>query len=44
MPLLLDENDIRSLLTMPDLIAAMRPAMIEYSTGQIGRASCRERV
>ena len=34
MPLLLDENDIRSLLTMPDLIAAMRPAMIEYSTGR----------
>ena len=34
MPLLLDEDDIRSLLTMPDLIAAMRPAMIEYSTGR----------
>ena len=34
MPLLLSENDIRSLLTMPDLIAAMRPAMIEYSTGR----------
>ena len=34
MPLLLDEHDIRSLLTMPDLIAAMRPAMIEYSTGR----------
>ena len=26
MPLLLAENDVRSLLTMPDLIAAMRPA------------------
>jgi alanine dehydrogenase len=34
MPLLLDENDIRSLLTMPDLIAAMRPAMIDYSSGR----------
>lgn len=34
MPLLLAENDIRSLLTMSDLIEAMRPAMIEYSTGR----------
>jgi alanine dehydrogenase len=34
MPLLLAEDDIRSLLTMPDLIAAMRPAMIDYSTGR----------
>ncbi len=34
MPLLLSEDDVRSLLTMPDLIAAMRPAMIEYSTGR----------
>jgi ornithine cyclodeaminase len=34
MPLLLTEADVRSLLTMPDLIAAMRPAMIDYSTGR----------
>src|ERR1041384_7560795 len=34
MPLLLAENDVRSLLTMPDLIAAMRTAMTEYSTGR----------
>ena len=34
MPLLLTEADVRSLLTMPDLIAAMRPAMIDYSAGR----------
>ena len=33
MPLLLTEEDVRSVLTMPDLIAAMRPALIGYSTG-----------
>ena len=34
MPLLLREEDIRSVLTVPDLIAAMRPALIEYSSGR----------
>jgi ornithine cyclodeaminase len=34
MPLLLTEDDVRSVLSMPDLIAAMRPALIEYSTGR----------
>ena len=34
MPLLLREEDVRAVLTMPDLIAAMRPALIEYSTGR----------
>jgi ornithine cyclodeaminase len=34
MPLLLTEDDVRSVLSMPDLIAAMRPALIEYSSGR----------
>lgn len=34
MPLLLTEDDVRAVLSMPDLIAAMRPALIEYSTGR----------
>jgi ornithine cyclodeaminase len=34
MPLLLTEEDVRSVLTMPDLIAAMRPALVGYSTGR----------
>src|SRR5215218_7994274 len=34
MPLLLTEHDVRSVVTMRDLIAAMRPALIEYSTGR----------
>ena len=34
MPLLLREEDVRAVLTMPDLIAAMRPALVEYSTGR----------
>ena len=34
MPLFLSEDHVRSVLTMPDLIAAMRPALIEFSTGR----------
>ena len=34
MPLLLTETDIRGLLPMPDLIAAMESAVAAYSAGQ----------
>jgi ornithine cyclodeaminase len=34
MPLLLTEDDVRSVLTMPDVIEAMRPALVQYSTGR----------
>lgn len=34
MPLLLDERDVRSVLTMPDLIASMRAALADYSGGR----------
>ena len=34
MPLLLDERDVRSVLTMPDLIDAMRAALADYSSGR----------
>jgi len=33
MPILLTENDVRAVLTMPDLIDAMRDALVQYSTG-----------
>src|ERR1700682_4116288 len=35
MPLLLNEADVRSLLTMPDLIAAMEPALAAFSAGSV---------
>jgi ornithine cyclodeaminase/alanine dehydrogenase-like protein (mu-crystallin family) len=34
MPLLLDERDVRSVLTMPDLIGSMRAALADYSGGR----------
>src|SRR5215218_7366494 len=34
MPLLLREEDVRAVLDMPDLIAAMRTALVEYSNGR----------
>jgi ornithine cyclodeaminase/alanine dehydrogenase-like protein (mu-crystallin family) len=34
MPLLLDERDVRSVLTMPDLIGSMRAALADYSAGR----------
>jgi alanine dehydrogenase len=34
MPLLLREEDVRAVLGMPDLIAAMRLALVEYSSGR----------
>jgi ornithine cyclodeaminase/alanine dehydrogenase-like protein (mu-crystallin family) len=34
MPLLLDERDVRSVLTMPDLIDSMRAALADYSGGR----------
>ena len=34
MPLLLDERDVRSVLTMPDLIGSMRSALADYSGGR----------
>jgi alanine dehydrogenase len=34
MPLLLNERDVRSVLTMPDLIDTMRAALADYSTGR----------
>ena len=34
MPLILTEHEIRSVLTMPDLIEAMQAALIEYSEGR----------
>src|SRR5687768_9796087 len=33
MPIVLTEADVRSVLTMPDLIAAMKAALIQFSTG-----------
>src|SRR5579864_8476328 len=35
MPLLLTEADVRSVLTMPDLIAAMEPALAAFSSGAV---------
>jgi ornithine cyclodeaminase/alanine dehydrogenase-like protein (mu-crystallin family) len=35
MPLLLTESDVRALLTMPDLIAAMETALAEFSAGSV---------
>ena len=34
MPLLLDERDVRAVLTMPDLIGSMRAALADYSGGR----------
>ena len=34
MPLLLDEADVRSVLTLPDLIESMRGALADYSSGR----------
>ena len=34
MPLLLNEHDVRSVLTMPDLIDSMRGALVAYSSGR----------
>jgi alanine dehydrogenase len=34
MPLLLNERDVRAVLTMPDLIETMRAALADYSTGR----------
>jgi len=34
MPLLLDERDVRSVLTLPDLIESMRGALAGYSSGR----------
>ena len=34
MPLLLDERDVRSVLTMPDLIDSMRAVLADYSRGR----------
>ena len=34
MALLLTEDDVRTLLPMPDLIAAMRDALVQYSSGE----------
>jgi ornithine cyclodeaminase len=34
MPLLLNERDVRAVLTMPDLIEAMRAALADYSAGR----------
>lgn len=34
MPLILNEQDVRAVLTMPDLIEAMRAALIAYSEGR----------
>jgi ornithine cyclodeaminase len=34
MPLLLTERDVRSVLTLPDLIRAMRGALADYSSGR----------
>ena len=35
MPLVLTESDVRSVLTMPDLIEAMETALIAYSAGRV---------
>ena len=35
MPLLLTESDVRALLTMPDLIAAMDSALTAFSAGSV---------
>jgi alanine dehydrogenase len=35
MPLLLSESDVKELLTMPDLIAAMETALAAFSAGQV---------
>jgi alanine dehydrogenase len=35
MPLLLTESDVRALLTMPDLIAAMEAALASFSSGTV---------
>ncbi len=35
MPLLLSENDVRAVLTMPDLIAAMETALESFSAGSV---------
>jgi ornithine cyclodeaminase/alanine dehydrogenase-like protein (mu-crystallin family) len=35
MPLLLSEADVKELLSMPDLIAAMRDALTAFSSGQV---------
>jgi alanine dehydrogenase len=35
MPLWLNEADVRSLVTMPDLIAAMEPALAAFSSGSV---------
>jgi alanine dehydrogenase len=35
MPLLLSEEDVRIVLSMDDLIAAMRPALVQFSTGRV---------
>src|SRR5687767_15684810 len=34
MPLILDERDVRAVLSMPDLIDAMQGAVIAYSAGR----------
>ena len=35
MPILLTESDVRAVLTMPDLIAAMDGALTAFSVGEV---------
>jgi ornithine cyclodeaminase len=37
MPLVLNESDVRAVLTMPDLIDAMQDALIAYSKGRVAQ-------